>query len=225
MSQTVPKCICFDVDGVLLDSLPQHLKICEDLAEQFHLKLKIPSIAEMRARISAGLIVSPMRKFFLALDFPPDVADRALEEYRENFASRYSPQAFPGVREMLLRLRERQITLGLVTSNIRANVVPLLADCMSLFDDRCQFFDEPGADAIDKVQALSRTATILRLKAADCVYVGDQPSDEAAANSAGFQFLGVAYGWGVTGMEDRFPVAQTVREIPQILLYEAIVPA
>ena len=48
---TCPRAVFFDVDGVLVDSLPQHLQICHDKAIEFGLELKIPTVDEFRQRI------------------------------------------------------------------------------------------------------------------------------------------------------------------------------
>jgi phosphoglycolate phosphatase-like HAD superfamily hydrolase len=218
MTKPLPKCIFFDVDGVLLDSLPQHLRICRDLAGKYELPLTIPTVPQMRMRISAGLIVSPMREFFLAVGFPPDLAARALDEYQHHFAERYQPQLFPGVPEMLGRLHQAGLSLGLVTANTRENVEPALRSSMDLFDPRCLFFYHPGAANITKAAALTLGAQGLGASPAECVYVGDQPSDETAAVAAGCQFLGVTFGWGITGDEGRFDVARNISDIPNALL-------
>ena len=224
MRNSLLKCIFFDVDGVLLDSLPQHLQMCQDLARQYNLLLAIPSVPQMRAQICAGLVVSPMRQFFIAVGFPPDVADQAENEYQRQFAARYQPRAFAGVPEMLLSLHQAGLPLGLVTANIRENVAPALRLSMDLFDTRCLFFWQPGMATITKSAALSRGARHLGITPADCIYVGDQPSDESAALAAGCQFLGVTYGWGITGDEGRFNVARSVTDISRVLLERSIMP-
>ena len=57
MSQPV-RVVFFDVDGVLLDSLPQHLAICREYSKTFQLGVNIPSVQEFRRRVSQGTIVS-----------------------------------------------------------------------------------------------------------------------------------------------------------------------
>ena len=65
------RAVFFDVDGVLIDSLPQHLQICRDKAREFGLRLKIPNVDEFRELVRRGIKVSPMRHFFLArIDYP-----------------------------------------------------------------------------------------------------------------------------------------------------------
>ena len=114
---TCPRAVFFDVDGVLVDSLPQHLQICRDKAVEFGLKLKIPTVDEFRQLVRRGTKVSPMRYFFLAVGFPEDYAARAVADYQREFIQRYRPKAFPGVSEMLKTLQAAELKLGLVTSN------------------------------------------------------------------------------------------------------------
>ncbi|MGZ5267125.1 MAG: hypothetical protein ACXWCC_10055, partial [Caldimonas sp.] len=52
--------VFFDVDGVLLDSLPQHLAICSDKAREYGLRLSIPDVQGFRRLVAAGVKVSPM---------------------------------------------------------------------------------------------------------------------------------------------------------------------
>ena len=78
------KAAFFDVDGVLLDSLPEHLQMCRDKAAEFGLNLKMPSIDEFRNAVSRGLKVSPMQDFFVAVGFPEPFAIRGTRTTCEN---------------------------------------------------------------------------------------------------------------------------------------------
>jgi phosphoglycolate phosphatase-like HAD superfamily hydrolase len=137
---TSPRAVFFDVDGVLVDSLPQHLQICHDKAMEFGLNLKIPTVDEFRQLIRRGTKVSPMRYFFLAVGFPEDFAARAVADYEREFIQRYRPKVFAGVNKMLNTLQTAGLKLGLVTSNTRANVVPALGNAMQYFEESCLFF-------------------------------------------------------------------------------------
>jgi phosphoglycolate phosphatase len=211
------KAVLFDVDGVLLDSLPEHLKICRDKATEFGLKLTIPTIEEFRGLVSAGAKVSPMLYFFLAVGFPLDLAQRADEDYRKEFATKYPPKAFLGVDAMLGKLHAAGLSLGLVTSNIQANVEPALGEAMKYFDERCLFFFDRFPEPRSKSWCLSESAHVLKLAPSQCIYVGDQPGDAAAALDAQTQFLGVTYGWGITKNDKRYQSVDSVSEIAQLL--------
>ena len=73
------KAIVFDVDGVLVDSLSAHLRMCRDLVEKFSLDIVVPSEEEFRQIVQSGASISPMRDFFMTIGFPPNIADLSLE--------------------------------------------------------------------------------------------------------------------------------------------------
>jgi beta-phosphoglucomutase-like phosphatase (HAD superfamily) len=211
------RAVFFDVDGVLIDSLPQHLKICRDKAEEFKLPLEIPSIEEFRDAISRGLKVSPMREFFLAIGFSASDADRAVLDYEHEFMERYRPPTFAGVDEMLRKLRNNNLTLGIVTSNTRENVEPALPNSFELFDEACRFFHDPHSAPRRKSWYLAEGARNLGADPSTCVYIGDQPADVRAAEEAGFRFLGVTYGWGIRRDDPCIETVDTIDEIPEKL--------
>jgi phosphoglycolate phosphatase-like HAD superfamily hydrolase len=210
--------VFFDIDGVLLDSLPQHLQICRDKAAEYGLKLQIPSVQQFREMIRRGTRVSPMRYFFLAVGFPPALADRAVADYDKEFMRHYKPKPFVGTETLLSKLRNAGLRLGLVTSNIRANVEPALGAAMQYFDPRCLFYFDLYPEKKSKHWYLKEGARILRLPLHECVYVGDQPADAAAAEEAGTQFLGVTYGWGITEADARYEKADNLLEISEKLI-------
>lgn len=207
----------FDVDGVLVDSLPQHLQICRDKAAEFGLNLDIPTVEGFRDLIRRGVKVSPMKDFFVAVGFPASFVDRAVADYEREFMHRYRPQAFPGVPEMLRTLRQAGLELGLVTSNTEANVVPALGKAIEYFDDRCLFFFDRYPEPRSKSWCLTEGAHILGVAPQRCVYVGDQPADAKAAAEAGTRFLGVTYGWGISQQDAQYSTVQTISQIPTIL--------
>jgi HAD superfamily hydrolase (TIGR01549 family) len=213
--------VIFDVDGVLIDSLSQHLQACRDIAAEFGLALEIPSEDEFRRMVAAGQKVSPMLNFFLAVGFPPGEAERATLVYEKEFSRRYRLSLFEGVEEMLARLCAAGLQLGLVTSNTRSNVLPVLGDARKYFDPSGLFFldSEPGPR--EKFWYLERCAQALARSSASCIYVGDQPADIFAAQKAGLQFLGVAYGWGLVEASNDFAIVRNVEGLTEKLLERA----
>jgi phosphoglycolate phosphatase-like HAD superfamily hydrolase len=161
MSNNAGAPVFFDVDGVLLDSLPQHLAICADKAHEYGLSLRIPSVEAFRAMVVSGVRVSPMLDFFLAVGFPIEHARRAVQAYDSEFAQHYRPRPFAAIERMLRRLGEAGHPLGLVTANIAANVEPALRDVMGLFDSRCLFFMDRYQPPRSKHWCLSEGARIL----------------------------------------------------------------
>lgn len=209
--------VIFDVDGVLLDSLAPHLRICRDLNDEYSLGLSIPGMDEFRRMVAHGIKVSPMEDFFKAVGFTEDQAKKADEYYKVNFMKRYAPKPFVGVDQMLAKLGATGQTLGIVTSNVRANVDDALGSSMRHFNADCIFTKE-GGQSPSKPEALKLCAEKLGVDPGRCLYVGDQPNDWKAARAAHVQFLGVTYGWGITGEATDFPTVNDVGELAEYLI-------
>jgi phosphoglycolate phosphatase len=219
MTNTSIRAVFFDVDGVLLDSLPQHLRFCADKARQYGLNdLRIPNEAEFKRMIGDGVSVSPMLNFFLSIGFPEALAIRGTREYEREFMPAYRPSQFPGVSETIRRLYDAGFSLGLVTSNTRANVEPALSDVIQYFDARCLFYFDEQPIEKGKSACLLHGAKLLGLEPERCFYIGDQPADQAAARSAGYRFLGVSYGWGFSPNGKKLTTADRVSDIADLLL-------
>ena len=211
------KAIFFDVDGVLVDSLASHLAICRDKSREFGLGLKIPDATGLRAMVARGVTISPMKEFFLAVGFPEPQAQRADEDYRREFAKRYPLRPFPGATEMLEELAEQGIPLGFVTSNTRAIVESALGSATEIFRADLRFtVDDPRRRG--KADALRRGAELVQATPAELIYVGDQPKDFEAARTAGTQFVGVTYGWGIIAGDKRFGTLESIEELRDDML-------
>lgn len=207
--------IFFDVDGVLLNSLDLHLRFCEEKNREYGLGLKIPTAAEFK-KVARERQISPMKHFLMAVGFQEQDANRADADYQREFTEKYHPLPFPHVFEMLSRLHDAGLTLGLVTSNVKANVERALGDAWKLFDPNlCFTLDHQ--DRGSKAQALEAGTKQLGLSPNQVLYVGDQISDLHSAREAGIPFLGVTFGWGLS-REDGLCVANDHAEIEKYIL-------
>lgn len=212
------RAVFFDVDGVLLDSLPQHLLYCAAKAREYGLiHLKMPTVQAFKDMVGRRVPVSPMLNCFLAVGFPQAEARRAVQDYEREFVQRFPAHPFEGIASMLARLQGAGFLLGLVTANVKENIEPGLRGVIPYFDSRCMFYLDRGPAGKTKSDYLREGADILQLNPSSCTYVGDQPADADAAHSAGMQFLGVSYGWSIDPGERRERTVASVAEIAAAL--------
>ncbi|MCY1444143.1 Phosphoglycolate phosphatase [compost metagenome] len=111
-----------------------------------------------------------------------------------------------------------------MTSNTRKNVAPALGDAIRYFDPQCLFYFDRSLEQKDKAWCLVEGARLLGVAPSRCLYVGDQPADADAARAAGWQFLGVSYGWGLQLGDTSVRVVESVPAVANLLLAEAPSP-
>lgn len=115
--------ILFDMDGVLMDSEPLHLR-----ATQFALGVRAQSYTERDSRAFFGSTDGEMLRtlrILFDLDAP---TDELVRRKRERLISlvRAEGQGLPGVPEIPLRFRAAGVRLGLVSASARPEIEAIL---------------------------------------------------------------------------------------------------
>ena len=192
-----PKMVLIDVDGTLVDSVPD-LAYCVD--EMMRQVGRAPH-GEDRGRDWVGNGVERLVRRALVgqLEGEPSEEEfsRAyplfLELYRENTARR--SHLYPGVREGLDYLKTRGYRLGCVTNKAARFTVPLLK-AMGIHDE---FGVIVSGDTLPVKKPdpgpLLHAAAHFGIEAAESLMLGDSRSDVTAARAAGFQVVCMSYGY------------------------------
>jgi len=192
-----PEMILIDVDGTLVDSVPD-LAWCVDAMMQ---QLGREPHGEDRVRDWVGNGVERLvrRALVGALDGEPDDADfeQAYPIFMELYAENTSKRSFlyPGVREGLDQLKAAGYQIGCVTNKAAQFTEPLLKD-LGIFDD---FSIVISGDTLAKKKPdpapLLHATKYFGCDPAKSMMIGDSVSDVAAARAAGFQIICMSYGY------------------------------
>ncbi len=192
-----PKMILIDVDGTLVDSVPD-LAYCVD---EMMKRLGRPMHGEASVRNWVGNGVERLVRRALVgqLDGEPSDQDFAqaypifLELYAENTSKRSC--LYPGVREGLGYLQSRGYPLGCVTNKAAQFTIPLLKD-LGIYD---AFGIVVSGDTLPVKKPdpgpLLHAAQHFGVAPQDALMLGDSKSDVAAARAAGFQVVCMSYGY------------------------------
>jgi phosphoglycolate phosphatase len=192
-----PKMILIDVDGTLVDSVPD-LAFCVD---EMMRRLGREPWGETRVRDWVGNGVERLVRRALVgqLNGEPDDADFAkaypifLDLYADNTSKR--SLLYPGVREGLDYLKGVGYSLGCVTNKAAQFTEPLLKD-LGIRD----YFDiVVSGDTLEQKKPhpapLLHAAEFFKVEPAQALMVGDSISDVKAARAAGFTIACVPYGY------------------------------
>ena len=192
-----PQMILIDVDGTLVDSVPD-LAFCVD---EMMLAIDMPKRGEEAVRqwVGNGVETLVKRALVNALDGEPDQAlfNKAnpifLELYRDNTCKRST--LYPGVIEALDYFAEQGYKLGCVTNKAEQFTRPLLEQ-LGIID---RFEILICGDTLEKKKPdplpLTHAAKHFGVEPAQALMIGDSISDVKAARAAGFNIVCMSYGY------------------------------
>lgn len=197
MSLPRPAMILIDLDGTLIDSVPD-LAFCVD-AMMNELGLPVRGEAAVRNWVGNGVERLVQRALCNDLDGQPEAAqfERALPVFMRLYQENTSQRSclYPGVREGLDLLQAQAYRLGCVTNKAERFTLPLLRDKGIL--DRFELV--VSGDTLEKKKPdpmpLLYAAERFGVAPADSLMVGDSRSDVKAARAAGFRIVCMTYGY------------------------------
>ncbi|AMC99979.1 phosphoglycolate phosphatase [Halomonas chromatireducens] len=189
--------ISFDLDGTLIDSVPDLAAAVDKVLEE----LDLPPAGEVKVTrwVGNGAQKLVERALTDALGEPPEV--ESLEAGHRRFLYHYGrdpgarTRLYPGVCEALDALQAGGRILTLVTNKPYAFIEPILAQ----FGLERHFALCLGGDSLPQKKPdpapLLHVAAHFDLPPSTCLMVGDSRHDIAAGRAAGFRTLAVPYGY------------------------------
>ncbi len=192
-----PKLVMIDVDGTLVDSVPD-LAYCVD---QMMISLGRPARGEEKVRHWVGNGVPRLVERALTgeLDgFPSQQAfDKAYPIFLDLYAQNSSVRStlYEGVIEGLDYLKSKGYLLGCVTNKAEQFTLPLLKS-LGIID---YFGIVISGDTLEKKKPdplpLIHGANFFNINPNECLMLGDSVSDVKAARAASFQIICMSYGY------------------------------
>jgi phosphoglycolate phosphatase len=177
------KTLIFDFDGTIADSFELALDIAYDLMGME--RLSQAEINRLRGLPAAKII----RELHIPITKLPRIVIKGRQKMHERM---HEVQPFEGMPEVLAALHtDKDLRLWVMSSNSEPNVRSFLRTYQLE-----QYFDEVygNVGVFNKAPALRKVMRKNRLAAQDCLYIGDEVRDIAAARKAGL--LPVSVSWG-----------------------------
>lgn len=217
-----PVMALIDVDGTLVDSVPD-LAFCVDEMQK---QLGLPQRGEQAVRqwVGNGVERLVQRALINALDGMPEASlyQKALPIFRELYAENTSvrSQIYKGIAEGIDCLKQSGIRLGCVTNKASQFTLPLLQDLGLAAHFEVIICGDQVERKKPDPQALLLAAEKMQVEAQQCIMIGDSKSDVAAARAAGFGIICMSYGYNHgEDIRDYQPdaVLDSLEEICQLL--------
>lgn len=208
------KMILFDLDGTLTDS-GEGIMNCAIYALS-HYGIEPPSEKELRTFVGP-----PLTESFARFGVPKDKLEEAIRIYRSRYIpiGKFENHPYPGIRELLERLKADGHKLYVATSKPEAMSIDILEHF-----DLARYFEKICGASSD----LSRNTkgAVIEYLLRECgtqeqvLMVGDTAYDVIGANAHGIPTIGVSWGYGL--VEDMrsagaVAIATTIDELYEFL--------
>ncbi len=188
------KCCIFDLDGTLLNTLPTithyvNMTLAED-------GLAPISEEECRGFIGNGAAKLIQRAYALRKASNEDGSGERLRRYMDHYDSDplYLTRPYPGIPELLSRLKEGGIRVGVVSNKQHSSTVSIVAEMLSGLVDGCIGGKEgiplkpSPVSSLELVSALGCTPT-------ETAFIGDSDVDMLTGRALGAKCFGVLWGY------------------------------
>ncbi len=197
MEKLKPGFVLFDLDGTLIDSVPDLAYCVDEMMKQ--LDMPVRGEDAVRDWVGNGVQRLTERALIGAVEGMPDqdLMDKAypifLELYTHNNAIRSC--VYDGVVEGLEWMLKQGYRIACVTNKAEAFTIPLLKD--KGLHDYFEFIvsGDTCAEKKPHPMPLLHAAKLMGVKPENALMVGDSRSDVKAARAAGFHIFCMTYGY------------------------------
>jgi len=214
--------VLIDVDGTLVDSVPDLAYCVDEMMQQ--LDMPVRGEPSVRNWVGNGVERLVRRALTNSLDGEPeeDLFQRAYPVFLDLYAENTSKRSilYPGVTEGIEYLKSAGYKLGCVTNKAAQFTEPLLKD-LGIYEN---FSIVISGDTLPQKKPdpapLLHAAEFFDMKPSQALMLGDSVSDVKAARAAGFQIICMSYGYN-HGEDIRTAnpdaVIDSMAELPELL--------
>lgn len=211
-----PALAIFDLDGTLVDPAGS---ITGGIAHA----LAVHGLEVPPPEVLAGMVGPPLLESLRRLgEVPQDLLDAVVHTYRKHYIEHGMAQSvpYPGIPELLARLRERGLHLTVATQKPRNLAVKLLR-----LHGLERYFhsihgspdDETLPPPLDGKAGIVRDALVTNQATADrAVMIGDRRHDAVGAAAIGVRCIGVTWGFAPDGEFASLDLAAIVADADEL---------
>lgn len=196
------KAVLFDFNGVIINDEPIHKELIDDILLGENLRPSPDDFTELCLGRSDRICLRDLltrRGRVVTEDYLQKLIAAKSQAYCQKLASFPELPIYPDVEKTLKKIQAVDLTIGLVTGSIRANVELVLqgigiANYFKVIiagDDIKTSKPDPDGYLL-AVKYLNQQEPTLQLKPDNCLVIEDTPAGIQAAKNAGMQVVGIA---------------------------------
>lgn len=202
------KAVLFDLDGVLLGSMSYHVKAWQEVFSKFHIPLDPDEIYSREGTRTADLARN------LAIDHKLNLSEEELQNLVQTKSKKYNEitkaDIMPGVEDLVLELKQRQIKIAIVTSTFRENLLRVMPqELVAKFDTIITGSDVKNGKP--HPEPFLKAAEKLGINPSECIVVENAEIGIRSGKAAEMFCI------GVTSTQTREQLKQADKIVPDIV--------
>lgn len=210
------KCVIFDLDGTLLDSLQGILDAVNMSFKELGYNV-VRTFEESKHFIGAGAIEFA-RRAMKGTNIPLEKEKEVMERFLVNYAKTQSivTKPFKGVTELLTELKKQGYIVCIASNKPQILLDPVVKQLFPDFTFDVALGQLPGKPEKPDPYIIYEIFKKVDVKPEECVYVGDSEYDYQVAYNAGIDSIICKYGYGFYDKPWMSKVKSSVNSIEEL---------
>ncbi|MCQ2086947.1 MAG: HAD-IA family hydrolase [Bacilli bacterium] len=210
------KCVIFDLDGTLVDSLQGILNALNKTFKDFDMNIE-KGIEEGKAFIGAGSREF-VRRALVDIEMSPEEKEKFNQKFLVHYDETQKTDAklYDGIEKLIINLKEKGTKVCIATNKPEHLLIPLINQLFKNVTFDALLGNKEGRAAKPNPQIVYEIIDKFGLRKEECIYVGDSEYDYLTAYNSGINCLIVTYGYGFYSEEWGKEVKNIVKSVPDM---------
>lgn len=211
-AETRLKGILFDFDGVVLDSMKQHVKAWQYAFAKQGVKLTELDIYMMEGMGVKAVVETVCEKYNLPMKLVSELMQIKSEYYKKHLQIKF----YKGFFELLDYLKLQKLKLAVVTGGDRSRIIPFAKKYLNgYFKD--YICSDDVKDTKPSPEPYLKGLEILGLDSSECLVIENAPLGIQAAKAAGIKTIAIETTLGKKYLQEADLIVQTFLEIQLVI--------
>lgn len=204
--------VLFDLDGVLLKSMEQHLKAWQHAFSRFKAKVNENDFFQLEGRGVRSVVEILTKKYGIDPKFRQDLIDDKIAYYDTKFKAEF----YDGIYTLLNTLRYNNIKMGVVTGGRRDRVETIVTDYFKDYFSAIVTSDDVK-NTKPYPEPYLKGAKLLHTQPEHCVVIENAPMGIKAGNAAGMTVIAISTTLNKGYLQEADVITHSFSEIQQHL--------
>jgi len=202
------KGVLFDFDGVVLDSMKQHVKAWQYAFKQKGVKLTELDIYLMEGMGVKAVVEAVCEKYNLPMELVSELMQIKSEYYKKHLQIKF----YDGFFDLLDYLKSQNLEMAVVTGGDRSRVIPFAEEHLNGYFKGYVCSDDVQ-ETKPSPEPYLKGLELLGVDASECLVIENAPLGIKAAKAAGIKTIAIETTLDATYLKEADLIVQTFLEI------------